>query len=185
MNSMPELTQSALSALRHLQPADRTAAAAILSMWAHRDEIDIQRVVDYYFAGGPSTNASPDDSTEYGKGYADGYVAAVTAVKAIREEQRQCVCPDWCVLDHAQDDRRDDLVLHQGDDHTDGTVRKLLDPDRLDIRVSRTDCPAEGMLGTAALYVTTEVELTTWEQAAELARTILDGFGYLKGAERN
>jgi hypothetical protein len=29
------------------------------------------------------------------------------------------------------------------------------------------------------------VELTTWEQAAELARTILDGFGYLEGAGRD
>ncbi|MEV6348582.1 hypothetical protein [Actinoplanes sp. NPDC051851] len=51
MGIMPQFVQAALSALRHLQPIDRTAAIAILSLWAHRDEIDIERVVTYYFAG--------------------------------------------------------------------------------------------------------------------------------------
>lgn len=90
-------------------------------------------------------------------------------------------CPDWCVIDHIHDDERDDLVLHQGDDHIDSTGWKLLGED-LSIRVSRTDSTAENTTGTPVLYVAAELELTTWEQAAELARAILDGFGYLKGA---
>ncbi len=52
MNRMPELVQRALSALRHLQPADRVTAITILSMWAHAAEIDIERIVNYYFTGG-------------------------------------------------------------------------------------------------------------------------------------
>lgn len=93
-------------------------------------------------------------------------------------------CPDWCTYDHRTDDARDDLILHMGDDHTDGTVRKLLGADKLEIRVARTDCPSEGTTGTASLMVRCDLELTLWEQAAELARTILDGFGYLAGADR-
>jgi hypothetical protein len=91
-------------------------------------------------------------------------------------------CPEWCTTDHGHDDLRDDLVLHQGDDHTDGVARTLLDAHQLDLRVSRTDNLTDGTLGMPALYVRVEAELTTWEQAAELARLILDGFGYLKGA---
>jgi hypothetical protein len=97
------------------------------------------------------------------------------------------VDPDWCTVDHAADDERDDLVLHQGDDHTDGTVRRLLGVGSgsvLDIRVSRTDCPSEGRTGLPTLTIRADLELTTWEQAAELARAILDGFGYLPGADR-
>jgi hypothetical protein len=94
-------------------------------------------------------------------------------------------CPDWCTIDHAEDDARDDLVLHQGGDHTDGTVRKLLNPDTLDITVCRTDNVGEGRPGAAVLQVYADVELTTWQQAAELSRTILDAFGYLEGADRD
>lgn len=93
-------------------------------------------------------------------------------------------CPDWCLEDHSTDDARDDLVLHMGGEHTDGYVRKLLDPHLLDLRVARTDCPSEGRTGTPNLYVRAELELTTWGQAAELARTILDAFGYLHGADK-
>jgi hypothetical protein len=92
-------------------------------------------------------------------------------------------CPEWCTTDHGDDDVRDDLVLHQGDDHTDGVVRKLLDAHQLDLRVSRTDNLTDGTVGTPALYVRVEAELTTWEQAAELARAILDGFGYVGNVE--
>lgn len=96
---------------------------------------------------------------------------------------RTALCPDWCLLDHTDDDPRVDLILHQDDDHTDGITRKLLG-EHTNIRVSRTDCPAEGRIGEPALYVVVEAELTTWEQAAELARAILDGFGYLKGTDQ-
>lgn len=91
-------------------------------------------------------------------------------------------CPDWCTLDHAEDDPRDDLALHQSDDHTDSVTRRLLDAHQLSVRVSRTDDLTAGQAGAPALTVHLDVELTTWEQAAELARTILDGFGYLHGA---
>jgi hypothetical protein len=92
-------------------------------------------------------------------------------------------CPDWCTIDHATDDERDDLVLHMGDDHIDGVGRKLLDG-KLDIRVARCDDTEAGTRGVPNLYVRADLELTTWEQAAELARAILDGFGYLNGAEQ-
>lgn len=93
-------------------------------------------------------------------------------------------CPDFCLYDHRTDDERDDLVLHHGDDHTDDTVRQLLDPHALDIRVARTDCPPEGRTGTPVLAVRMDLELTSWRQAAELAHAILDGFGYLHGADQ-
>jgi hypothetical protein len=141
--------------------------------------------------------ASPD----YRDGFTKGYLAAVAQSVRLRKghaevaklREQLLACPDWCTDDHANDDPADpvmNLILHMGDDHTDGTVRKLLDvwPDsgtKLDIRTARTDCPQEGTVGTPNLYVRCEVELTTWEQAAELARTILDGFGYLKGAEKS
>ncbi|MBU2662855.1 hypothetical protein KOI35_04975 [Actinoplanes bogorensis] len=101
-------------------------------------------------------------------------------------------CPDWCIEDHGTDDPSDPfngLVLHMGGDHTDSHVRKMLDlhpggGTNLDLRVTRTDNRDEGTVGVPNLYVRIELELTTWEQAAELARTILDGFGYLDGADR-
>lgn len=96
-------------------------------------------------------------------------------------------CPEWCLLDHTADDVRDDLVLHQADDHTDGSVHRMLGVPAqhvLDVRVSRTDCPSEGTTGTPALLIRADLEVTTWEQAGELARTILDGFGYLQGADQ-
>ncbi len=92
--------------------------------------------------------------------------------------------PDWCTYEHGEDVAEFDLVTHTGDDHTDGTVRKLLDG-RVEIRVARTDSQDEGTVGTPCLLVVCELELTTWEQAAELSRTILDGFGYLAGAEKD
>jgi hypothetical protein len=92
-------------------------------------------------------------------------------------------CPEWCIVDHDADDPRDDIVLHAGDDHTESTVRKLLDAHQLDIRVVSTTNTLPTEPATApTLHVRVDAELTTWEQAAELARTILDAFGYLKGA---
>jgi hypothetical protein len=96
---------------------------------------------------------------------------------------RRADCPDWCVIDHIHDDERDDLVLHQGEDYTDGTVRTLLGGHEFDVCIARTDSLTEGRIGTPALRITAEVELTTWEQAAQLARTILDAFGRLQGAD--
>jgi hypothetical protein len=150
-----------------------------------------------------NTGTSTSGSADYREGYADGYLSGLQQVRkyladqdAVAESLRAAIvgaivpdehrddCPDWCTDDHRADDERDDLITHMGDDHTDGTVRSLLDGHRLDIRVARTDCPSEGTVGVPSLYVRCEVELTTWEQAAELARAILDGFGYLKGADR-
>jgi hypothetical protein len=100
-------------------------------------------------------------------------------------DSRPAYCPDWCTLTHDQDDdERDGLALHMGADHTDATVRRLLDAHHLELQVARTDDVDEGTLGKPNLYVRVEVELTTWEQAAELARTILDSFGYLHGADQ-
>lgn len=115
----------------------------------------------------------------------DGYCTTHEGIHPTAEglaAMRRDDCPDWCLFDHTTDGVADDLVLHLGDDHTDGTVRDLLNVhsgSKLDIRVGRTDCPPEGRTGTAALLIQADLELTTWEQAAELARTILDGFGYL------
>lgn len=181
MKSMPELVQSALSALRHLQPVDRATAVAILNLWAHAAEIDVDQVVNYYFTGGRT------DVTVA----AGGRLVSHCCGRVVDEPHRNFCehshpgvaaldCPEWCVIDHTEDDARDDMVLHQGADHVDGAVRKLLDAHQLDVRVSRTDVPADGTIGTAALYVRAEVELTTWQQAAELSRVILDSFGYLE-----
>jgi uncharacterized protein DUF6907 len=154
---------------------------------------------------------APDRSDDYREGYAEGYLSGLEQVRKYLAEdetggcsvdtpggdggfaerfleqmlERRGDCPEWCTLDHRGDDVRDDLILHQGDDHTDGSVRKLLDGTRLDIRLSRTDSLTEGTVGKPSLYVQCEVELTTWEQAGELARTILDGFGYLQGADQD
>jgi hypothetical protein len=94
-------------------------------------------------------------------------------------------CPEWCALTHdVEDDARDDMALHMGDDHTDDTVRKLLDAHALEVRVARLDVLSEGRTGTPNLHVRVDAEVTTWQQAAELARTILDAFGYVPaGAE--
>lgn len=132
-------------------------------------------------------------------GYAEGFLDAVRtrgrmmrdAAEVERLRQELIACPEWCTFDHSADDPADpimNLILHMGDDQTDGVVRRMLLGETagytLDIRVARTDCPQEGTIGTPALLVRTDVEVTTWEQAAELARSILDGFGYLKGADQ-
>jgi hypothetical protein len=180
MSSMPELVQSALSALRHLQPTDRATAVAILNLWAHVAEIDVDQVVNYYFTGNRT------DVTVV----ADGHLVSHCCGRVDDEPHRNFCehyrpaagapeCPDWCVEDHSTDDARDDLVLHMGDDHTDGSVRKLLDAHALDVRVARTDDLTARTAGIPSLMVRLDAELTTWEQAGGLVRTILDGFGYL------
>jgi hypothetical protein len=243
MSSMPELVQAALTALRHLQPADRTAAIAILSLWAHAAEIDVDQVVNYYFTGNRTDvtvvadgrlvshccgrvdddphrsfcehfrPADTDDrlasNTDFRDGYVDGYLDAIKVARGMQDEQRLAAlspaeklldetaarwererqewlakisgCPEWCALTHdPEDDAHADLALHMGDDHTDDTVRKLLDG-RVEVRVARTDVLSEGTTGTPNLYVRCELELTTWQQAAELARLIVDAFGYVPG----
>jgi hypothetical protein len=157
----------------------------------------------------PSTRIN--DSAGFRDGYAEGFLDAVELKQNVSPETASLIaglaarrdtlspatrtvirdmfgaspadCPEWCVVDHAEDDPRDDIVLHTGDDHTDGTVRKLLDAQRLDIRVtSTTSTLPDEPDTTPTLNVRVDVELKTWEQAAELARAILDGFGYLMGA---
>jgi hypothetical protein len=107
-----------------------------------------------------------------------------TAARWEREREallaRVSGCPAWCTLTHdPEDDIRDDMALHMGDDHTDDTVRKLLDAHTLEVRVARLDVLSEGRTGTPNLHVRVDAELTTWQQAAELARTILDAFDYV------
>lgn len=234
MNSMPELVQAALSALRLLQPANRVTAIAILGMWAHVADIDVERVVDYYFTGG-RPDARLAGNGDYRDGYATGFVEAVqlktetaefitvaggrrvfTCCGKIDHEPHRNFCehyrasradrliddrvarwnrehlkwrgdvlgcPEWCTTSHTVDEFEDQqLISHLGADYADGTVRKLLDAHALSVQVARTDDLSEGTTGTPNLYVRCELELTSWEQAAELARTILDGFGYLKDA---
>jgi hypothetical protein len=138
---------------------------------------------------------------DYQNGFTQGYLSAAAQSVRLRKgfvelaqlREQLLACPDWCTDDHAGDDPADpvvNLILHQGDDHTEGTVSKLLGVDqdngmKLDVRVSRTDVPQEGVIGVPSVYVQAELELTTWEQAAELARTILDAFGHLAGADRS
>jgi len=102
------------------------------------------------------------------------------------EDTRRDDCPEWCIEDHSADDERDDIVLHRGANHVDGILIGLLPEEhrhRLDVRVTSTTNLLPDEEGEEpTLYVQVEAQLTTWQQAAELARTILDGFGYLKGA---
>lgn len=108
-------------------------------------------------------------------------IRAAIAGSFLPERTAREDCPDWCTLDH-RTDVDESAVLHLGDDHTDSTVRKLLDVHEgstLDVRVARCDNNDEGTLGTPNLMVRCDLELATWEQAAELARTILDAFGYV------
>jgi hypothetical protein len=142
----------------------RAAATVALDAWAVRDRKEAAELLTFWRRRQEMTDAD---------------VTAVLDAMFGRAD-----CPDWCTIDHRDDDVRDDLILHQGSDHTDGTVRKLLDAHQLSVRVARTDDLAAGQAGTPTLTVHLDVELTTWEQAAELARTILDGFGYLAGAEQ-
>lgn len=95
---------------------------------------------------------------------------------------RPDTCPAWCTVDHSDDKDPLELRLHLGDEHTDGTVRDLLQVhtgSTIDIRVARCDNPDEGTVGTPNLMVRMDLELTTWEQAAELARTILEAFSFV------
>jgi hypothetical protein len=153
-----------------------------------------------------------NDNADHRNGYAEGYLDALDAVKKIRDERRLAAlspaerlldetaarwrrehkewlakvsgCPAWCTLTHdPADDIRDDMALHMGVDRADDMVRELLDEHRVEVRVARLDCLSEGKLGTPNLFVRVEAELTTWEQAAELARLILDGFGYVGNVE--
>jgi hypothetical protein len=242
VNRMPELVQSALSALRHLQPANPTAAIAILSLWAHAAAIDVDQVVNYYFTGGRTDvtvvadgrlvshccgrvdddphrsfceHYRPADAderlasnTDFRDGYVDGYLDAIKAARGMRDEQRLAAlspaerfldetaarwererqewlakisgCPAWCTLTHdPEDDARDGMALHMDDDHTDETVRKLIDARALEVRVTRLDVLSEGRIGTPALFVRVDAELTTWRQAAELTRIILDAFDHV------
>lgn len=91
------------------------------------------------------------------------------------------ICPDWCVADHVRD-----RAAYEGEGT--GEVMDLVTheaaPMPFGLYVSRTDCPNEGRVGEPVLRVVLEVELKTWEEAAGLARAILDGFGYLQGAEQ-
>lgn len=127
-----------------------------------------------------------NDNTDFRDGYAEGFLDAVTGKREPAGGRRDD-CPEWCTLDHGEDDARDDLVLHLGDDHVDGTVRRLLevhDGSKLAIQVARCDDLSTGTVGTPNLMVRADLELKTWEQVGELARTILDSFGYLEGADR-
>lgn len=85
---------------------------------------------------------------------------------------RTGLCPDWCVTDHSEHPltETDNLITHQAMPHAFGMI------------VTRTDCPDEGTVGVPALRVALDLELATWEQAADLARSVLDAFGYLDGA---
>lgn len=157
MSTVPNdsIVAAAILALDAFVIDNRDQAALLLASWTRRDELDADAV----------------------KTVLD-FVVSPALDRATRLR-----CPEWCTFDHRADDVRDDLISHMSDDHTDGSVRELLDA-RVDVRVARTDNLWEGTVGVPNLYVRVEAELTTWEQAAELARTILDGFGYLAGAEK-
>ncbi|WP_229068387.1 hypothetical protein [Actinoplanes sp. DH11] len=158
-------------------PDDREQAAELLFSWKRRDELTAETSAEILRRIFPEEQAAESP--------ADRSVDA-TAERWQREHRERLArieradCPEWCTIDHAEDDERDDLVLHQADDHTDGTIRRLLAADTLDIRIARTDSLTEGGTGEATVMVHVDVELRTWEQAAELARAILDGFGYLE-----
>lgn len=176
------IIDDAVQALSHFLPENRKQATALLFCWKGRTEltaVDAVAVLDRLFPGEEPAAVERRSPAER---LLDEAVARWTA------EQQEWLarisdCPEWCTLTHdLADDLRDGMALHLSADHTDGTVRKLLDAHQLEVQVARTDILSEGRAGTPNLYVRCEVELTTWEQAAELARTILDGFGYLKDA---
>lgn len=211
MSTVPNavLVAAAITALTPFHPRDREQVADMLLFWIRRHELtetDIVAIQDRMFPA----------STEYGDGYAAGYLDAIDAVKRMRDEQRRPAlsptparqfldetaarwerehqewlakanaCPAWCTLTHdPEDDARDGMALHMGYDHTDDTVRKLLDAHTLEVRVARLDILTEDLAGertgTPNLHVRIDAELTTWQQAAELARTILDAFDYVPG----
>jgi hypothetical protein len=152
-----------------------------------------------------------ETNSEFRDGYLEGYVGALQVATALRrgdlddqrtpaqrfldetaerweQERRELIakiaeCPAWCALTHnPADDARDDMALHMSVNHVDDTVRKVLAPHHLEVQVSRLDCPSTGAAGVPNLYVWCELELTTLEQATELARTIVDGFGHLEDA---
>ena len=104
-------------------------------------------------------------------GFAEGFLAGLAAARSGEREQ-QLRCPDWCVRDHAEDDPRTDLILHQAPEHGYG------------IRLSRTDCPSEGRIGKPVLHVDVDLELTGWEDAGRLAHAILEGVDFLIGADQ-
>jgi hypothetical protein len=184
MSTVPNaiIVAAAITALAPFYPRDRQQVADLLLFWIRRGEltpVDITAVQDQMF---------PEPATDGREGYANGYIDGLAAAKQLFGKAtpvEQPACPDWCTLTHdPEDDARDDLALHMGDDHTDETARKLLDAHTLEVRVARTDVLSEGRTGTPNLFVRVDAELTTWQQAAELARTILDAFGYVPaGAE--
>lgn len=93
----------------------------------------------------------------------------------LAEVRKLLNCPEWCVSEHAGDNPADpveNIMLHFSGERFQG------------VEVFRTDVPQEGTIGTPALRVAVDLELTTWQQAAELAHAILDGFGYLEGADK-
>lgn len=87
------------------------------------------------------------------------------------ERQRLLRCPDWCVTEHTHDLRNpvDNLVLHEAPPLATG------------IRICRTDCPDEGRVGEPVLYVAVELELGTYQEAAEFAAAVLNGIFQLLG----
>jgi hypothetical protein len=208
-----ELVIAAITALTAFFPKDREQVADMLLFWVRRHELteaDIVEVQDRMFPA----EASRRDG--YAEGYLDALDAVKkirdeqrsaalsptpaerfldeTAARWEREHQEWLAkfntCPAWCTLTHdPEDDVRDGMALHMGDDHTDETVRKLLDAHTLEVRVARLDILTEDLagspIGTPNLHVRIDAELTTWEQAAELARVILDGFVYVPVADRD
>lgn len=74
------IVADAIRALTVYQPQSPQQAADMLLFWVRRHEmtdVDLAEIQRRMFP-----NVMPDDSTEYGKGYADGYVAGIAAAKA-------------------------------------------------------------------------------------------------------
>jgi hypothetical protein len=177
------IVDQAVTALAPFHPESREQAADMLLFWIRRAELteqDITAVQDRLFP--PAKDQQAEASGDYGDGYTTGYLDAISATVRLRADnaklarlrEQLLACPDWCTLDHSDDDPADpiyNLILHTSDAHACG------------LRVSRTDCPQEGRIGTPSLAGRIDVELTSWQEAAELAHAILDGFGYLEGAD--